>query len=348
VFIKNAWYVVAWDYEVLGDTILERSILGESVIVYRTAAGTPVVLENRCCHRGAPLALGRKEGDCIRCMYHGLKFASSGECVEIPGQDRIPAGAMVKSYPAAQRTRFIWVWMGDRNKADVSLIPDTYSVQHSQWRTKPGYKLFRANIALIADNLLDFSHLSYVHESSLGGSAAIAAGGEQEISVASSGGIRIVRKINNVDPAPYHRRLLTMSGKVNRWWEYELSLSGMFIMTSGAQSVDRAPGDLEGALMFHSCQALTPESESSTHYFFSHAHNFSLDDPTVTEATYQSIAAAFGEDSRMIEGQSQVLARTPDRDFVGIAADSALTRYRRMVRAALEAERGAPSSQSAA
>jgi vanillate O-demethylase monooxygenase subunit len=329
---------VAWDYEILADTIMERTILGKSVIVYRTAHGSPVVLENRCCHRAAPLALGRKEGDCIRCMYHGLKFAPDGACVEIPGQERIPPNAKVRCYPTIQRMRWIWVWMGDPAKADEKLIPDTFSVQHPDWRTKPGYKLFRANIALIADNLLDFTHLSYVHEASLGGSVAIAQS-TPEISPVGTTGLRIVRKVFNAELAPYHQRLTAIQGKVNRWWDYELSVSGMFIMTSGAHSVDREPGDLEGALMFHSCQALTPETQTSTHYFFSHAHNFALEDPTVTEATYQSIHAAFGEDSRMIEAQAQVLAREPDREMIGIAADSALVRYRRMVRAALDAER---------
>jgi phenylpropionate dioxygenase-like ring-hydroxylating dioxygenase large terminal subunit len=343
VFIQSAWYAAAWDYEVLGDNILERTILGQSLIVYRQSNGSPVVMENRCCHRAAPLALGRKEGDCIRCMYHGLKFSPSGVCVEIPGQERIPANARVRCYPAIQRTRWIWVWMGAPEKADERLIPDTYSVQHPDWRTKPGYKVFSAPLELIADNLLDFSHLSYVHESSLGGSAAIAQA-TPEISAVGNTGIRIVRTVGNADLAPYHRRLTSITGKVNRWWDYELSVSGMFIMSSGAQSVDRAPGDLEGALLFHSCQALTPETPTSTHYFFSHAHNFALDDPTVTEATYQSVHAAFGEDSRMIEAQARVIARDPEREMVGIAGDSALVRYRRMVRSALQAEQANSSS----
>jgi len=338
MFLRNAWYVAAWDYEVLADTILERLILGRSLIVYRTEAGEPVVLENRCCHRGAPLALGRKEGDHIRCMYHGLKFAANGDCIEIPGQERIPPNARVQSFPAVQRKRLIWVWMGDPAQADDTLIPDTFSIQHPGWRTKPGYKLFRANLALIADNLLDFSHLSFVHEGSLGGSAAIAAA-TPEISVIGTRAIRIVRRVSNVDPAPYHRRLVAGIGKINRWWDYELSVSGMFIMTSGAEPVGQDPGNHAGALMFHSCQALTPASASSTHYFFSHAHNFALDDPTVTEATYQSIAAAFDEDSRMIEAQAKVLGADPGRALVGIVADAALTRYRRLVVAALEAER---------
>lgn len=144
MFIRNAWYVVAWDFEVLADTILERTVLGESIVAYRKADGTPVVMENRCCHRGAPLALGRKEGDCLRCMYHGMKFDASGQCVEVPGQTLIPPKAKVRTYPVVERTRWIWVWMGDPVLADPTTIPNTFSIQHPKWRTKPGYKHFVA------------------------------------------------------------------------------------------------------------------------------------------------------------------------------------------------------------
>lgn len=338
MFIRNAWYVAAWDFEVLADTILERTLLGESMILYRTEDGTPVAMENRCCHRGAPLSLGRKEGDHIRCMYHGLKFDSAGVCVEVPGQDLIPPKARVKTYPVVQRTRLLWVWAGDPAKADAALIPDTFSIQHPDWRTKPGYKKFGANMLLITDNLLDFSHLSYVHEKTFGGSSAIAEAHQEVVKIGH--GIRVVRKVPNTVPAPYHQRLGKFNGKVNRWFEYTLSVSGMFIMTAGVQSVDKRDGDLKGALMFHSCQALTPETEKSTHYFFSHANNFALDDATVTEASYQSVAAAFDEDLRMIQAQARVIDSDPDREMVSIAADLALVQYRRMVQAALAAEQG--------
>jgi phenylpropionate dioxygenase-like ring-hydroxylating dioxygenase large terminal subunit len=348
MFIRNAWYVVAWDFEVLPDNILERTVLGESVIIYRTSDGTPVVMENRCCHRAAPLSLGRKEGDCIRCMYHGLRFDPSGACVEIPGQQRIPPEARVKTYPAVQRTRWIWVWMGDPSKADERQIPDTFSVQHPEWRTKPGYKVFAANILLLTDNLLDFAHLSFVHENTLGGTTAIAEA-PPEVTGQEGRGIRIVRRVFDTTAAPYHQRFGRFDGKVNRWWKYSLSVSGMFIMSSGVQSVEKREGDLEGALLFHSCQALTPQTSDSTHYFFSHAHNFSLNDPTVTESIYQSIVEAFDEDKRMIEAQRQVIDRTPGRAMVSIASDGALIRYRRLVKAALaaeQAESAAPSPQT--
>jgi phenylpropionate dioxygenase-like ring-hydroxylating dioxygenase large terminal subunit len=338
MYVKNAWYVAAWNFEVAPDTILERTILGKSLIVFRGDDGAPAILENRCCHRFAPLSLGRKEGGFVRCMYHGLKFDAKGACVEIPGQAFIPANARVRSYPAVEHTRWIWVWMGDPESADESLIPDTFSLDHPEWRTKPGYKHFRAGMDLITDNLLDFSHLSFVHESTLGGSTAIA---EAIPSISTVGGrvIRITRRVDGAELAPYHRRLCSIQGKVNRWWEYELSVSGMFIMNSGAQSVDKDIDDPSGALKFHSCQALTPETERSTHYFFSQAHNFALDDPGVTESVYDSIAAAFDEDLRMIEAQSKVIdGEGSIAGMVGIGADSALTRYRRMVRAAIEAE----------
>jgi vanillate O-demethylase monooxygenase subunit len=270
-------------------------------------------------------------------MYHGLRFDPSGACVEIPGQERIPANARVKTYPAVQRYRWIWAWLGDRSKLDEGLIPDAFSIQHPQWRTKPGYKNFGANILLLADNLLDFAHLSFVHEKTLGGTTAIAEA-PPEVTGQEGHGIRIVRKVFNTAPAPYHRRLGKFTGDVNRWWEYTLSISGMFIMASGVQAAEKSTDDPDGALLFHSCQALTPETADSTHYFFSHAHNFALDDPTVTESVYQSIVQAFDEDKRMIEAQRRVIERSQDREMVSIAADGALVRYRRLVKTALTAE----------
>ena len=100
MFIKNCWYVAAWDIEVPQDKMLARTLLNEPVVFYRTTEGRAVALEDRCCHRAAPLHLGRKEGDCVRCMYHGLKFDPTGACVEIPGQTTVPPKTCVRSEPA--------------------------------------------------------------------------------------------------------------------------------------------------------------------------------------------------------------------------------------------------------
>ena len=97
MFLRNGWYVAAWNREVTRERPLGRTLLGEPVVLYRRADGTPVALEDRCCHRHAPLSLGTVVGDDLRCGYHGLKFDGCGVCVEIPGQDRIPPDARIRA-----------------------------------------------------------------------------------------------------------------------------------------------------------------------------------------------------------------------------------------------------------
>src|SRR5262249_47489181 len=92
-----------------------------------------VAQENRCCHRLAPLSRGRKEGDDLRCMYHGLKFAPSGKCIEIPQQDIIPSTAVVRSYPVVEQDCWVWIWMGDPALAERALIPRALNHNHPDW-----------------------------------------------------------------------------------------------------------------------------------------------------------------------------------------------------------------------
>src|SRR5438128_12699833 len=125
-FIRNTWYVIAWGHEVPAGELFARRVAGESIVLYRRTDGSLVALENRCPHRHAPLAMGRLEGDCVRCMYHGLKFDADGHCVEVPGQTATPSALRVRSYPVVERSRWIWVWMGDAEKADAAKIPDTF------------------------------------------------------------------------------------------------------------------------------------------------------------------------------------------------------------------------------
>ena len=172
MFIRNCWYVAAWDIEVPQDGLFQRTLLNEPVLLYRDTRGQVVALENRCCHRSAPLHMGRKEGDCVRCMYHGLKFDPSGACVEIPGQAQIPPKTCVKRYPVVERNRLVWIWMGDPANANPDDIVDYFWHDSADWRMKPGYIHYQANYKLIIDNLLDFTHLAWVHPTTLGTDSA--------------------------------------------------------------------------------------------------------------------------------------------------------------------------------
>jgi len=338
MFIKNCWYVAAWDHELLEGKLLERTILNESILLYRTAAGDAIALNNKCAHRHAPLSLGRREGDCIRCMYHGLKYDESGRCVEIPGQTTIPRHLRVRTYPVVERKRWVWIWMGDPAKADFGLIPDTFSLQHPEWRMKPGYVHYRANHLLISDNLLDFSHLSYVHEATLGGSPDIAQ--TRASTERIERGVRIRREILNTAPAPYHQRLAQFSGAVDRWFVYDYLIPGVLLMESGVRASDPGAREREKTLIFHSCQAITPETDTATHYFFASANEAWLD-AEATEHIYRSVVSAFQEDRRMIEAQQQLISTTAPADMIPLLSDGALGHFRLLMQRTLESERAA-------
>ena len=88
-YLRNCWYVACWAHELIDGKLLARTILDQPILLYKGDSGQAVALDDRCCHRGARLSKGRLEGDCVRCMYHGLKFDGSGACVQIPGQDTV-------------------------------------------------------------------------------------------------------------------------------------------------------------------------------------------------------------------------------------------------------------------
>lgn len=219
--------------------------------------------------------------------------------------------------------------MGDKELADPSLIPPTPTLKHPDWPYKPGYMHYQSDYLLICDNLLDFSHLSYVHEKTLGGSPNIA---EVEPSVERiDRGIQVKRDVGNTVPAPYHQRLGKFSGKVNRSFRYEFMLPAILLLHAKVKPVDTADDDMAGALQFDSCQALTPETEGTTHYFFMQAHKFRQDDATITEAIYQSLCTAFEEDKRIIEAQQVMLKLPPTSPMQMIIADKGLAMFRRML-----------------
>ncbi len=339
MFIRNTWYVAAWSHEVESEALFARVITGIPVLLYREGGGGVVALEDRCCHRGAPLSVGRREGDCVRCMYHGLKFDSTGTCVEAPAQQRIPPQAKVRTFPVVERHRWIWIWMGDPSLADPETIPDTHWLDDPQWRSLPGYIHYDVNYLLICDNLLDFSHLPFVHPTTLGGPEDYAK--VQPKVERIDGGVRITRWTLNTDAPPFAAAVKNWPGKVDRWNVYDFTIPAILRMDSGMAPV--GTGAQEGARVdaaeFRGCQALTPETENSTHYFFGHPHNFAIDQPDVTRAIHQAVVDAFDEDRDIITAQQKNLALDPGFRMMPFGIDAALSQFRWAVNQRLEAEK---------
>jgi phenylpropionate dioxygenase-like ring-hydroxylating dioxygenase large terminal subunit len=340
MFVRNCWYVAAWDEEIAGDTVLGRTLLGDKVAFYRTEDGAVIAFEDRCCHRLAPLSLGRREGNCLRCMYHGLLFDETGRCVEIPGQETISPQLRVRRYPVVERDRYVWIWMGDPSLADPAAVPDCHWQDDPAWRSKPGYKYFCANYQLIIDNLLDFSHLSFVHATTLAGSQSMAT--TRPKLDRFDWGIRVTRLYPSDPMPPYTATIASFAAPVDRWQIYDWHLRGNILsMDSGIAPV--GTGALEGnrvpeALQFHSVQALTPETATTTHYFWTYPHNFALDDPSVTDMLANQISIAFEEDRRMIEAQQKIVLENPDHPMLAIAADAGPLLVRQRIAEMLKAE----------
>lgn len=328
---RNCWYVAAWDHEVPAGRMLARRILGVPLLLYRRADGQVVALEDRCPHRQAPLSCGRLEGDHVRCGYHGLRFGSDGRCLEVPGMPEPPsrAGVDVRAFPVVCHHRWLFVWMGDAALADPALLPDNQACDSPDWTYLPGYLHYDAPHRLICDNLLDFSHLSWVHEATLGGSTEIALSRPQVQDTPR--GVRVIRDVADVPAPPYYAGIHRFDGPIQRWFDYDFVLPGILLMRSGGhpRGVDRM--DPAAAVQLHSCQALTPETDTTTHYFYMQAHPARVPDPDLRHRILASLQAAFEEDRRMICAQAASL--DPERPMVHLHFDAALLRFRRLLSA---------------
>jgi phenylpropionate dioxygenase-like ring-hydroxylating dioxygenase large terminal subunit len=352
LFIRNCWYVAGWDKEVPEQGFLARTIINVPLVFWRDSQGKVIALADRCCHRGAKLSMGRLEegGDRIRCMYHGLLYDCTGQCVSTPAQTRIPPQAKVKSFPVVETHRWIWIWMGDPALADPALIPDTQWLDHPLWRSLDGYLHYDVNYLLIADNLLDFSHLPFVHPTTVGGSADYAA--VLPTVEQSERGVRMTKWVANTQPPGYSAKYANYSANslVDRWMYYDFLVPGVLLMDSGmvpAGTGGRAH-DRNGAIAFRGCQALTPETDTSTHYFFGHAHNFLIERPEVTREIHAGVVKAFEEDRAMITAQQRNLQLDPEFTMVPLSVDTALCRFRRVVDRLIEKEHSQPLQQHGA
>ena len=344
MWLKNCWYVIAWDHEIPAandDKLFTRKVLNEPILVYRTRDGDMVAIADKCCHRHAPLSSGRKEGDDVRCGYHGLLFDAQGRCKEVPGMDKPPAKACVKKYPVVVKNKWVFVWMGDLDKVDLDMLPDNFSCDHPDWVNVPGYMHYDTPYLLIADNLLDFSHLSYVHANTLGGSVAIALAKPLVEVVDANGqrGVKVSRFIPDVPAPPYYQRFRHFDSNMDRWFIYDFLFPSTLLMHSGGRPVGDSPDDNSRAVINHSCQTLTPETETSTHYFFQQSHGASVQDETIRHNMFNTLLEAFGEDRDMITAQFMNLSENAELEMLPLHFDAALIRFRKMLAEAVQSEK---------
>jgi vanillate O-demethylase monooxygenase subunit len=265
---RNGWYVAAFIHEI-GEALLERWILNVPVVLYRKEDGSAVAVHGRCPHRHFPLGKSQRVGDAIQCGYHGITFDGTGKCTFVPSQKNIPSVYSIPAYPLVERGLWAWIWMGDPAKADESLIPTLEEIDYEVPGLIP-HAFFAFEIEgryqLLNDNLLDLSHLSYLHGTSIGTKTDAETPEIRDLNERRLSSRRIMK---NTEMTPVLLDITDYRGKIDR-------ISGMDFFFPGfhsgigdftiAEGHERAGEYLSKGRVWH---AVTPANHHRSHYFFS-------------------------------------------------------------------------------
>jgi len=351
MFIRNAWYIAAWADEV-AQKPLARRICNEPVVLFRDQEGCAAALVDRCCHRAAPLSHGEVVPGGIQCGYHGLTFDGSGRCIAIPGQGNIPDSARVRSYPLVEKNQFLWIWMGDAAHADPALIVDfPYHDDKAGWPNKHDCYPIKANYMLMVDNLMDLTHLGYLHARTVGGNPAAHVHAEMKTTHTPTG-LRFTRWMRNSVPPPSYVKAAGFQGRVDRWQEFEWVAPSSVLQWTGAADVGTGAAEdhhegkgREGGFQFRLFHGLTPETETSCFYFWSCANGYRQNEPEATEQLYREIAPTFVEDKEMVEAQQARLDELGEQGLVNIVSDANRAIMRRFIDQRLAQENGALAAE---
>lgn len=332
-FPRNQWYVIARSAEV-DRTLRARTVLGTPLCLYRTAAGRVVALVDRCPHRQFPLSLSRLVGDDVECGYHGLVIDADGSVISAPFQERVPADCRVRSFPVVESGQLVWAFMGDPAGADPAAIPAHEFLDDPGWAVVHGTLHVGARAQLMNENLLDLSHVQFLHPESIGADDVAAAPTQVEHDERS---VRVVRNMVDAVSPPLFVAAMGLTGRIDRFQTAEFFPPGFHITHLTAQPTGR-PAE---ACTHNAVHCITPETERSAHYFWLIARDYRVDDPAISELFQTGIPQVFAQDIVASEAIERNLAgadveRRPD---VNLRVDGGALRARRMIREQLAAER---------
>lgn len=342
-FPLNAWYAAAYDVEV-GRTLLARTVCNQQLVLFRKTDGTVAALEDACWHRLMPLSMGRLEGDEVTCGYHGLVYNAQGRCTHMPSQETLNPSACVRAYPLVEKHRFVWVWPGDPAKADPALVPDMH------WNDDPAWagdgKMIRVlcDYRLVVDNLMDLTHETFVHGSSIGQQAVaeapfVATHGDRTATV--------TRWMDNIDAPPFWAGQIFQArgyrGKVDRWQiikfeapctvniDVGVAEAGTGAIPPGGNQGDRALSNRSKGVNGYVLNTITPETDGTCLYFWAFARNYLQGEQRLTHQLREGVASIFREDEHVLEAQQRAMAARPDHTFYNLNIDAGSMWARRLI-----------------
>lgn len=317
MMLKNHWYVACSSSE-LTTRPLARTVCNDPVAFFRAQSGKAHALLDLCPHRKAPLSMGHVDGETLRCVYHGMAFAGDGRCTHIPSQDVIPPRACVRSFPVQERYGLVWIWPGDAALAHATPLPERPWLERPDWnRDVVQHFAVKAHYALMGDNLLDLSHVAFLHASSIGFDPKLL--GQDPLQTHIEGhAVTNERVFVNTSQAPAHRAWHEFSGPVTRvqrsTWTPPANVTVLVRNEDGAQQIDMRADHF-----------ITPETEGSHHYFIVVSRNFRTQDPALSSQLDRDTRAVHLEDVEIAEAQQRMNERFPDVRSMALKADKAVT-----------------------
>jgi vanillate O-demethylase monooxygenase subunit len=340
MFPKNAWYVACTPNEI-DDKPLGRKVCNESIVFYRGPEGQVAALEDFCPHRGAPLSLGSVCEGKLVCGYHGLEMGCDGKTIAMPGQ-RVRGFPQIRSYPAVERYGFVWVWPGDPAQADPAKIHHLEWAESPDWAYGGGLYHIHCDYRLMIDNLMDLTHETYVHASSIG---------QKEIDEAApataSNGDEVVtsRFMNNIMAPPFWKMALRGNHlpdeqPVDRWQICRFTPPSHVMIEVGVALAGKggydAPPEVKASSIV--VDFITPETDTSIWYFWGMARNFNPKDKALTATIREGQGKIFSEDLEMLERQQQNLLTHPERRLLMLNIDAGGVQSRRVLDRLIAAE----------
>ncbi len=349
MFPKNAWYVACSSDEVT-DKPLGRTVCNERLVFYRDAEGKVAALEDFCPHRGAPLSLGRVVDGKLVCGYHGLEMGCDGKTVAMPGQ-RVRGFPAIRTFPLIERYGFIWIWPGEAAQADPAKLHHLEWAESDEWAYGGGLYHINCDYRLMVDNLMDLTHETYVHASSIG---------QKEIDETPSAtrveGDEVItsRTMENIMAPPFWRMALRGNGladdvPVDRWQVCRFTPPSHVMIEVGVAHAGKGGYDADPAHKASSIVVdfITPETDTSIWYFWGMARNFRPEDKALTDSIREGQGQIFSEDLEMLERQQRNLLAHPTRNLLKLNIDAGGVQSRRVIERILAQEQQADAAAPA-
>lgn len=332
-FLLNAWYCASWSHD-LAEAFVARKILDIPILLYRRSDGSAVALKDECPHRFAPLSMGKRDGDDVVCGYHGLRFTAEGLCSDERYSERGRSRACLRAFPIVEQQNIVWIWMGDPALASDTPVPDYPFFDKPERPQIFGTTYVKANFELESDNLLDLSHLDYVHTATIAqdlskvGTFSVEQDGHRVASLWRAVGVKV--------PDLWRAFFPEDELRVDTWMDMHWSAPCHLMLNTGIKP-SGAPADAAiGTLQAH---LATPETEFTTHYFWGVTLHPAMA-PIMEQVRQGTIAAFEVEDRPMIEAVQQRMGQTDfwKKQPIILVEDGAAVRARRVLDQLIKAE----------